>query len=106
MDIVNPAKHEHRGNPCMDCGEAWIVPILTQEDFEARQVARIQEQDDKRWSNFKAGCVGLPLDMLLMDLCNELAIDDGPDYIAKVGAAYTDMPPHTRFGATAEWWND
>jgi hypothetical protein len=107
--IQNPAQrcnHVFRGsNACVYCGEVVINPILSFEDerlknAEPLSATRIAEAV-LVWPDLY-GLIPCPLDYLLMEMASGLEIPFA-DYVLKVGAAYEDMPPHTKVG---EWWNE
>lgn len=122
---MNLGQHKHREitidgrQICQDCQQVLWNPVTSQEDFEARladvpawtspeeTITSVAIFDAAQDGNLMLGTDelhGCPLDYQLIRMVEELGVPQ-PDYVMKVGAAHEDMPPHTRQGQTAVWWN-
>lgn len=88
-EIINPAGHTHRPitmggqQVCQDCNEVLINPILTSEDFAARQPTTPPPLVPPLLPGY--------IDFALIDLRNPW-----PDYIDKLADRYNGDPPHAR----------
>jgi hypothetical protein len=113
-DIVsNKGRHQHRGQPCQDCGEIVITPVLTQEDFEQRvtaaHVGAQQQWQENTLNLLRQTMIPCPLDYLLLEMVNRMGAPM-PQYIILIGARYANerqyggMPPHTQNDDVTDWW--
>lgn len=113
MDIVdNPGIHKHRvvstptGDVCQDCGEVQIKPILSWDD----ERLHAPEETPAAKEYTLEELLPCPLDFLLLQMAFRAEVKP-PNYIDIISEAYDGaegppMPPHTRHGDTARWWNE
>lgn len=102
-EIVNPPTHQHRltnvggQQVCMDCSQVIITPILSNEDFAARNPAPAEDTTWAEWlrNNWR----GMqPIDFALIDMSESRNVE-WPDYIDKLRIAYDGLnPPHVETG--------